>query len=235
MPPNKKEKLRKKSQSGWNTKKIFIVVVGVLLAVAMIVSLMPMSMFSTFKTAKAGDVAIVDYTLRDDRDIPVATSNQNMYNAVTQQGGIILVTDYLRVPVNISTDKEIISIPILNEGYQGAPFGILSTEWNAISSGLVGMRESGSKTVAVEENSALLLTMDKEKVENIGLNFTQASVGMQLPVVVTVQSYENILSNTTPQDFALRLGYISEKTDDELSLNHAYTRADIRLIRLDRS
>jgi len=235
MPPKKKEKIRKKSQSGWNTKKICIVAVGIIFAVAMVVSLMPMSMFSALKTAKAGDMAIVDYTLRDDRDMPIATSNQNMYNTVTQQGGIILLTDYLTVPVNISTQQEIVSKPILNEGYQGAPFGILSTEWNAISNGLVGMRESGSKTVTVEDNSALLLTMDKEKVENIGLNFTQASVGMQLPVVITIQSYESILDNTTPQDFALRLGYVSDKTDEELSLNHAYPRADIRLIRLDRA
>jgi len=50
-----------------------------------------------------------------------------------------------------------------------------------------------------------------------------------------VQSYESIMSNSTPQDFALRLGYISDKTDDALSLNHAYTRADIRLIRLEQN
>jgi hypothetical protein len=235
MPPKKKEKVRRKSQSGWDTKKIVIVAAGVLFAVAMVVSLMPMSMFSALKTAQAGDIAIVDYTLRDDRNIPVATSNQNMYNSVVQQGGIILFTEYLRVPVNISTEREMTPVPVLNEGYQGVPFGILSPEWNAISTGLSGMKESGSKTVTVDDGSGLTLTMDKERVESIGLNFTQAAVGMQLPVVISVQSYESIMSNSTPQDFALRLGYISDKTDDALSLNHAYTRADIRLIRLEQN
>ncbi|HUU76621.1 MAG TPA: hypothetical protein VMW63_11135 [Methanoregulaceae archaeon] len=235
MTVKKKEKYRKKSLSGWDTKKIGIVLVGVFFAVAMVLSLMPMSVFSTFKTADAGNIVIVDYTLRDDRNQPVATSNQNIYNTVLQQGGIILLTDYLRVPVNLSTEKEITTIPVRNEGYQGAPFGILATEWNAISSGVMGMRESGSKTVSVEENPGLILTMDREKFENLGLNFTRASIGMEIPVVVTVQSYENILNNTTPQDFALRLGYVSDKTTNEISLNHAYTRIDLRLVRIDRS
>lgn len=232
MPPKKKNNSRKKAQSGWNTRKIFIVLIGVLLAVAMIVSLMPMSMFSTFQNAKVGDVVTVDYILRDDRKNPVATSNQEVYNTVLEQGGIILLTDYLEVPVNTSSEEEIIPVSVRNEGYVGAPFGLLAPEWNAISDGLVGMREGGTKTVTINEKVELDLTMDQEQVERVGLNFTQASKGTQIPIVIAVQSYESLLSNTTPTEFALRIGYVLEKTDEDITLNHEYPEADIRVVRI---
>ena len=87
MKPNKeKSRSTTKKSSNWNGTKIALVVVGVAFVVFMIVSSLGMSWMSSLKGAKPGDIATISYTIFDDKNRPIVTTNLDLYNQTTKKG-----------------------------------------------------------------------------------------------------------------------------------------------------
>ena len=72
------------------SKKVWIkalaIVAGVFFVIVMIVSSMGSVLISSLAVVKPGDVAVVDYTIRDSQGQPLLTSNQQSVHADSPVG-----------------------------------------------------------------------------------------------------------------------------------------------------
>ena len=78
------KKKAEKSKKLWI--KVLAVVAGIFFAAVMVLSAMGSSWITSFAVIKPGDVAVVDYTLRDAQGTPIMTSNQQLYTQLASQG-----------------------------------------------------------------------------------------------------------------------------------------------------
>lgn len=204
--------------------------IALLVAVAMVGSYLA-PMFSRGQAAKAGDIAVIGYTIRDEAGRPLMTTDQDLMDREYQRGNVVLLSGGMEIPVGAQISGENITpIPILypqiNE-FSG--FSLLGFERNAMSERLVGMRPGEVKTVTFNygENT-LEENLDKEDVEGLGLNMTGWNVGDLVPLGLTT-SPDIPLGNETAPTPALRFGKITEKTPDSMTLTYRYGSAEITL------
>ena len=143
-----------KSKNMWI--KVLAIVAGVLFVVLMVVSAMGSSWISSLATIKPGDVAVVDYTLRDAQGNPILTSNQQLYTQLCQPG--------FRYPVLQAADDNgepflpISGIPVCRYIHKipaglTNPFALFASEYSAISSGIVGLKANDQKTISLASKS----------------------------------------------------------------------------------
>ena len=121
-------------------------------------------------------------------------------------------------------------LPVLDPPITGfSGFGLLGFETNAISAGLIGMREGETKTVSFSYGGNDLETnLSREDADGIGLNFTQAAVGDMITLGLTT-SPEFPLGGETNSTTALRFGQVIDKTDDSLVIIYRYGSASVTL------
>lgn len=231
MKAGKKEKSTKDKSSGWNGTKIALVVLGVLFVFVMIFTSMGMSWITSLKAAKAGDVAQVDYTIYDDDQRVVLTSNQRIYNVSVQQGHVSWLTSQLTTQVNASGTEELVPVPSFSYTYGQAEYALFSPETDAITQGLVGMRQGETKRIAFEQLPGFQRELTSEQFDAVGGNFTNAKVGDQIMLAFTVSPAVNVENNTSLQ-FAVRTGYLIGKTVDSVIVNYGYPYADVTLLQL---
>lgn len=93
------KKKAEKSKKLWI--KVLAVVAGIFFAAVMVLSAMGSSWITSFAVIKPGDVAVVDYTLRDAQGTPIMTSNQQLYTQAASQGSgpVLQATDDHGKPV----------------------------------------------------------------------------------------------------------------------------------------
>ncbi|MCX6698846.1 MAG: hypothetical protein NTV68_02785 [Methanomicrobiales archaeon] len=233
MKPNNKEKSRDKTKkaSTWTGTKIALVVVGVLFVVLMIASTIPMSVFSSLKGTQPGDMATVAYTIYDDQNRPIVTSNVKLYNDTLAKGGTVFYSNPLQVPVNVTTMKNVTRIPVQYQQYQNY-FGLFRDEMNLIATGLSGMK--------VNEQKRLSLVMPKDPLETqisadqfalLVKPVNETRVNEQFALALTDHPQIN-LDNTTPVDQYLRTFYVKGISPDGLDMKYGYSTIDLQIISL---
>jgi hypothetical protein len=234
MKPQKKGKPAKKSN--WNWTKTLMVVGGVAFVFVMIFTSLGMGWLTSMKPAVTGDVGTIDYTIRDSQNRPVLTSNMRLYNATIEKGGIIMLTSALNIPIDSTNENKIIIIPAYIQGYS-ANSGLLVYEYDTLSKDLLGMKSGELKTISFPQLDGVEMQMTAEEFNQLfnqtGYNFNTFKQNDQILLPMVDQPNINLDDSETPDTYFLRVGYIKEKTNDTLTIDYAYSTAEINLIRLN--
>jgi hypothetical protein len=234
MKAQKKGKSTKKSS--WNWTKTAMVVFGVAFVFIMIFTSLGTGWLTSMKPAASGDVALIDYTIRDSQNRPVLTSNMRLYNATIEKGDIIMLTSQVNIPVNTSSNDKIVIIPAYIQGYS-ANSGLLVYEWDTLAKDLLGMKTTESKTVTFPVLDGVEMQMTAEEFNQLfnqtGYDFNMFKQNDQILLPMVDQPNINLDDTETPDNYFLRVGYIKEKTNDTLTINYAYSTAEINLMRLN--
>jgi hypothetical protein len=224
----KKEK--KRETFPWN--KIFVIAVGVIIALMMIFQTFGMSWLQTLKTVRANDTVTIGFTLMDAAGYPVLTTNQSLYQTAITRGYPTFLTQPLTVRAGY----------VGNPGYTGVvaynyyigrsdtteKFGILGQELDEFDVAVLGMKTGDTKTIHFSFTVPPVAFKSYE-FTTMGRNFTATSVGDMIIIGFSetpmVQGLEGL--NSTPTNAVLRMATVVNKTADSVELEHDYPSAEI--------
>ncbi len=226
--------VEKKEEVNWT--KYAVVAACVLLAVFMIFSMLGMSWLNIFSQAKPGNSAKVDFTIRDAQTRPVVTTASNIYLQAQNAGDLVVMSDKLPIRVNISENRDLIPIQVMNPSNTGGliDFGLFRPELDVISYGLVGMKVGDTKTLQIPGASQMTRTMSKDQFANItGDSFAKAKVGAQVPIAFS-ETPQIAVDNATPSTY-LRTSTITAISEENVTINYGYPTIDITLTELSTS
>jgi len=223
-----KQKSSKDEASPW--MKWAYVGIALLVAVAMVGTYLA-PIFAEKPTAQVGGSAVIGYTILGDDGRPLITTDQNLFESEYKKGNVVLLTQRLEMPVGGQVSGENIApIPVLYPEISGfSGFGLLGFETNAISVGLIGMKQGETKMIdfSYGENS-LAMNLSEEDATGIGLNFTESAVGDLVPLGLTA-SPDIVLGGEKNVSPALRVGKVAAKTPDSITIIHRYGGARVTL------
>jgi hypothetical protein len=233
MKPKNKEKSKEKTKkaSTWTGTKIVLIVVCVLFAIFMIVSSLGVSWLTSLKGTESGDVATVAYTIYDDQNRPIVTTNQKLYNDTLNNGGTIFYSNPLQVPVNVTTMTNVTRIPVVYQQYQ-TYFGLFRDEINLISTGLSGMKLNEEKRISlVMPQDPLETQVDPDQFALLVKPVNETRLNEQ--IVLALQDHPQInLDNTTPVDQYMRTFYVKGISPEGLNMKYVYSTIDVQVINL---
>jgi hypothetical protein len=233
MKPKNKEKSTgtTKKASTWTGTKIVLVVVCVLLAVFMIVSSLGVSWLTSLKGTQPGDIATVAYTIYDDQNRPVVTTNSKLYNDTLAKGGTVFYSNPLQVPVNVTTTTNITRIPVVYQQYQ-TYFGLFRDEMNLISTGLSGMKLNEQKRISlVMPMDPLETQMNADQFALLVKPINETRVNEQIVLALADHPQIN-LDNTTPVDQYMRTFYVKGISPEGLNMKYGYSTIEVQIINL---
>ncbi len=154
------KKQKEKTVAQW--KKIVVVIACVFFAGVMIVSGTGYGWISAFAIVKPGDVAVIDYTFYDAGGNPILTTDQTVYTQLASQGKPVLLSRQISLTSNQSLAHPLYPVAVYSSSSGWATqFALFRTEYDAMSSGIVGMKVNEQKRVAIpatESNDPALVT-----------------------------------------------------------------------------
>jgi hypothetical protein len=224
------KKQKEKSIAQW--KKVVVVGACVLFVVLMIVSGMGMSWISAFAVAKPGDVVVVDYTLYDAGGNPIVTSDQTLFKTKYSQGLPIIFSKQISVTANQSLSHPLFPVQVysVSAGWVNQ-FAIFRPEYDAISSGTVGMKVNGQKRVIIPSSESMTQLWSPELLQRNGVNLTTINVGDILTMGVS-DNPEEMASNSSTMTY-MRVGEVSRKSTQGVVVDFGYPSADIRIVSIN--
>lgn len=222
------EKKRKEAEvAQW--KKIVVVGACVLFVVLMIVSGMGYSWLSMFAVTKPGQTVVIDYTIYDGAGNPVVTTDQQVYTNAASAGKSILAGKQIAVVANQSLTTPIYPVLVYTpSGGWDNEFAIFATEYNAISSAVVGMSTNQQKTITLPASASMTQLWSTEQLERNGISIDDVSVGDLFTLGVSDTPDEMAVNNSSP-DY-LRMAEITRKTPTGIVVDFSYPKADIRVV-----
>jgi hypothetical protein len=226
----KKQAQQSSGTAGW--KKILVVAVGVTFVVLMILSGMGTSWITGMKSAKPGDTATIDYTIRDSDGNVVITTSQSIFNATLKSGDMAFLTSRMSIGVNSTAAKEIIRVPVYHPQVGQLQFGLFSPEVDAISQGITGMKKGETKTVLLMSDPSFSRHMTAEEFQGIGGNYTSVRIGDPFLLAFVEQPIMKLDNTTNPDLYISRIAYVTGKDSDGVTVNFGYARAEITLDKL---
>ena len=114
------------------------------------------------------------------------------------------------------------SIPVNIDENATRPYLLYDDEYNAISTGVIGMNAGETKTVSGSGKLSAIFT--KDKVDEAGLKFEDIKVGDML-------AYNDYyVDELGERSLAFRDGIVTEKTDKDLTLTHGTDKIEITFI-----
>lgn len=224
---------KKKEAAMKMVNKVLIVSACVLFVVLMIISGMGSSWLTMFSVIKPGDTVVIDYTLYDAAGNPVITSEQTTYNQAVTQGRDIFATKQLTIISNQTMEKRIYAVQgYASTGSNIQQLAIFSPEYNAISSGIIGMKINEQKRIAISSDVSMTNELSVEQLALSKLNLTDISVGDIFFMGVSDNTEENT-NSTTPNTY-LRVGEVSAKSTDGVVVDLSYPNVDVRVVSINK-
>ncbi len=221
----KKQKEKKVAQ--W--KKVVVVGACVLFVVLMIVSGMGSGWISAFSVAKPGDVAVIDYTLYDAAGNPIVTTDQTLFKQIASQGKFVLYSKQIPVTTNQSLARTLFPVPVYSTSSGWAEqFAIFKPEYDAMSSGIVGMKVNEQKRINIPSSMSMTQLWSPELLLRNGVNLSDLKVGDIIPMGVG-DNPEEMASNKSTLTY-MRIGEVSSKTAEGAVVDFGYPSADIRVV-----
>lgn len=224
---------KKKESTMKMVNKVLIVSACVLFVVLMIISGMGSSWLTMFSVIKPGDTVVIDYTLYDAAGNPVITSEQTTYSQAVTQGRDIFATKQLTIISNQTMEKRIYAVQgYASTGSNIQQLAIFSPEYNAISSGIIGMKINEQKRIVFPSDVSMTNELSVEQLALSKLNLTDISVGDIFFMGVSDYSEENT-NITTPKTY-LRVGEVSAKSTDGVVVDLSYPNVDVRVVSINK-
>ncbi|MDI6866359.1 MAG: hypothetical protein QMC91_01680 [Methanoculleus sp.] len=226
----KKKQQKTSKDAGPGQMKWAYALIAVIFAVAMVGTYLA-PIFEQKPAAQVGDIAVIDYTIFTEDGRAIITTDQTLLESEYRKGNTPLLTQRLQMQVGAQVSGENIAVlPVIYPPITGfSGFGLLGFETNAISAGLIGMRQGETKTISFSYGgNDLEMNLSQEDADGIGLNFTEAAVGDMVTLGLTT-SPEIPLSGETNSTPALRFGQVVDKTSDSLVIIYRYGNARVTL------
>jgi hypothetical protein len=227
------KKQKEKSVAQW--KKIVVVGACVLFVVLMIVSGMGSGWISAFAVAKPGDIAVIDYTFYDVGGNPIITTDQNLFKQLAAQGKPVLLSKQLSITSNQSLEQSLFPVQIYTTGlgWTGTKFALLKPEFEAMSTGIVGMKVNEQKRIIVPSSTSMTQLWSPELLTRNGVNMSDIRVGDFLTMGVSDNPQETVANKTSLS--YMRIGEVSRITDQGAVVDFGYPSADIRVLSLNKN
>jgi len=224
----------KKKNEAWvkTVSKIFIVLACLLFVGLMILSGMGNQWITMFNSVKSGDTVVLDVTVYDAAGKPIITSEQTVYNQAVAKGQDIFATKQLTVISNKSMDKSIFGVPgSASTGTGVQQLAIFSSEYNAISSGIVGMKVNEQKRIAIPSDNMMKNEFSVEQLAISKINLTDISIGDNFFMGVS-DTTEKVTNTTKPNTF-LRIGDVVEKSPEGVVVDLNYPSIEVRVVSIN--
>ena len=226
------KKQKEKTIAQW--KKIVVVGACVLFVVLMIVSGMGSGWISAFAVTKPGDVAVIDYTLYDAGRNPLLTTDQTLFKQVASQGKAILYTKQITVTSNQSLAHSIFPVPVYSTGSGWAnQFAIFKPEYEAMSSGLVGMKVNEQKRITIPSSASMIQLWSPDLLKRNGVNISDMNVGDILTMGVS-DNPEEMATNKSSLTY-MRVGEVTRITPEGAVVDFGYPSVDIRVVSINKN
>jgi hypothetical protein len=226
------KKQAEKSGKMWT--KILAIVAGVLFVVLMVVSSMGSSWISSLATVKPGDVVVLDYTLKDGQGNPLVTSSSSLYKQLASGGSSVLYSKQLTLTANQSLQKSVFPVQVYSEktGWTNQ-FALFASEYDAISSGVVGLKTNGQKTISLVSKQPMTQFWSADQLVRNNLSLSSMQVGQLIALGVS-DNPEAASDNSTAQ-YYVRIGEITNKTTDGITLDFSYPSVDVTVVSVNKA
>jgi len=224
----------KKKNEEWVklVSKIFIVAACLLFVGLMILSGMGNQWITMFNSVKSGDTVVLDFTVYDAAGKPIITSEQTVYNQVVAQGKDIFATKQLTVISNKTIAKSIFGIPgSASTGTGVQQLAIFSSEYNAITSAIVGMKVNEQKRIAIPSDNMMKNDLSVEQLALSKINLTDISVGDNF--FMGVSDTTEKVTNTTKANTFLRIGDVVSKSPEGVVVDLNYPAIEVRVVSIN--
>jgi hypothetical protein len=225
----------KKKNEAWvkTASKIFIVMACLLFVGLMILSGMGNQWITMFNSVKSGDTVVLDVTVYDATGNPIITSDQTVYNQVVAKGQNIFATKQLTVISNKTMDKSIFGVPgSASTGTGIQQLAIFSSEYNAMSSTIVGMKVNEQKRIAIPSDNMMKNDFSVEQLALSKINLTDISVGDNF--FMGVSDTTEKVTNTTKANTFLRIADVVSTSPDGVVIDLNYPTIELRVVSINK-
>jgi hypothetical protein len=205
-----------------------MLVFGVIFAIAMVGSYLSPAM-GIFKSVKQGDSVIIDYTIRDAAGVAVITTSQNVLVDTYNSGNVGFLTSQMNLVAGANASSRVTAVPIYLLDGTTAEFALLESDVSDLTNGVLGMHEQESKTIPLTL-SDLPEQISATATEQMGINFTESQVGDRFTIAMTITDDPTIFTDPENEISYIRVGTITGKTNDTLSVNFGYSTAEVKVL-----
>jgi hypothetical protein len=224
---------KKKEETTKLVSKILIVCVCVLFVGLMILSGMGTSWLTIFTSVKAGDTVVIDYTLFDAAGKPIVTTEKSTYDQAVAQDSGIFGSKQITLAANRTMEKPIYTIPVYpSNGGKVQQLALFSSEYDAVSSGIIGMRVNEQKRIAISPNMSMTYDWSAERLALNKINLSEINVGDSFFMGVS-DNPEGAANNTTANTF-LRVGEVVSKSPEGVVVDFSFPVIDVRVVTINK-
>ncbi len=220
---------KKQKQSVKSIYKILAIIGCVLFVVLMIVSSMGTGWITAFNAVKPGNIVTIDFTIRDRSGSPLVTSDQQIYRQRTEAGYSLFYSKQLQFQANQSSTQAVIPVPVYTaDAGWSSSFALFGGEHDAISQGLVGMRQNEQKSITIPFTDSMTQSWAADQLTRQGINVTDVHIGDMLAMAVS--DSPTLAKNATESSYSMRLGEVTRKSADGITLDFGYPAIDIKVV-----
>ncbi|RQD82370.1 MAG: hypothetical protein D5R96_05140 [Methanocalculus sp. MSAO_Arc2] len=222
------KKTRKKQEINW--AKLGAIAFAVLLAAAMVLSLLGTAWIGSFRAVEPGDSIVIDFTVYADEGIPILTTSERVWtSAPVPDDHLVYLTGPIEVTAGYTTAEEMVPIP--HRFGQIPPFALLNPEFKTIVESPIGHRERDQITVPFTFETpdvGLDVTLSPQEFQDIGYSYDDVRVGDQI-LLGFAKSPEILLDDDAKSESMIRPSYVIEKTNESVTLRYGYSHVVITI------
>ena len=224
---------KKKEETTKLVRKILIVCVCVLFVGLMILSGMGTSWLTIFTSVKAGDTVVIDYTLFDAAGKPIVTTEKSTYDQAVAQGSGVFGSKQITITANQTMEKPIYSIMVYpSNGGKVQQLALFSSEYNALSSGIIGMRVNEQKRIPISSNIPMTYDWSAERLALNKINLSDITIGDSFFMGVS-DNPEGAANNTSANSY-LRIGEVANKSPEGVVVDFSFPVIDVRVVTINK-
>jgi hypothetical protein len=214
-------------------KKVLIVGACVLFVVLMVLSGTGTHWLTLFSSVGPGDSVVVDYTIFDAAGQPIVSSEKATIDAAVAKNREIFGSQQLTIISNQTIVKPIYSVPVYpSNGASVKQLAIFSSEYNAITSAIIGMKINEEKRIPLYSNISMTHAWDVDQLAQSKINLTDINVGDNFFMGVS-DNPEAVVNNTTATTY-LRIGEVANKSPDGIIVDFSYPSVDVRVVSINK-
>jgi hypothetical protein len=159
------------------------------------------------------------------------TSDQALYKNLAASGTGVILSKQLSMTSGQSLSTSIYPVSIYTTTSGTQQFALFSTEYNAISAALVGMKTGEQKHITLPSNISMTQTWSAAQLQRNNVNMSELNIGDTLAMGVS-DNPEAMISNTSTITYT-RTGKIVSKTNAGVVVDFGYPSADISMVSIN--
>jgi hypothetical protein len=191
------------------------------------------SWLTIFTSVKAGDTVVIDYTLFDAAGKPIVTTEKSIYDQAVAQGSGVFGSKQITITANQTMEKPIYSVMVYpSNGGKVQQLALFSSEYNALSSGIIGMRVNEQKRIPISSNIPMTYDWSAERLALNKINLSDITIGDSF--FMGVSDNPEAAANNTSANSYLRIGEVANKSPEGVVVDFSFPVMDVRVITINK-